>query len=41
MLEKLHRCVYGKMLVKKKRPKARVLQVAPHINFTYCMIHRE
>uniref|UniRef100_A0A3Q1AGL5 HAT C-terminal dimerisation domain-containing protein n=1 Tax=Amphiprion ocellaris TaxID=80972 RepID=A0A3Q1AGL5_AMPOC len=29
------------MLGKKKGLKARVLQVAPHINFTHCIIHRE
>lgn len=31
----------GAMLGKKKGLKARVLQVAPHINFTHCIIHRE
>lgn len=36
----------GVMLGKKKglkayRHKARVLQVAPHINFKHCIIHRE
>lgn len=29
------------MLGKKKGLKARVLQVAPHVNFTHCIIHRE
>uniref|UniRef100_A0A8C2E398 HAT C-terminal dimerisation domain-containing protein n=1 Tax=Cyprinus carpio TaxID=7962 RepID=A0A8C2E398_CYPCA len=29
------------MLGKKKGLKARVLQVAPHLNFTHCIIHRE
>ncbi|GAA6085321.1 SCAN domain-containing protein 3-like [Tachysurus ichikawai] len=31
----------GAMLGKKKGLKARVLQVAPHLNFTHCIIHRE
>ncbi|XP_042858681.1 zinc finger BED domain-containing protein 5-like [Penaeus japonicus] len=31
----------GAMLGKRKGLKARVLQVAPHINFTHCIIHRE
>lgn len=31
----------GAMLGKKKGLKARVLQVAPHVNFTHCIIHRE
>lgn len=29
------------MVGKKKVLKARVLQVAPHVNFTHCIIHRE
>lgn len=29
------------MVGKKKGLKARVLQVAPHVNFTHCIIHRE
>ena len=31
----------GAMLGKRKGLKAKVLQVAPHINFTHCIIHRE
>ena len=31
----------GAMLGKKRGLKARVLQVAPHVNFTHCIIHRE
>lgn len=31
----------GAMLGKKKGLKARVLQVAPHVIFTHCIIHRE
>lgn len=31
----------GAMLGKKKGLKARVLQVAPHVCFTHCIIHRE
>ena len=31
----------GAMLKEKAGLKARVLQVAPHVNFTHCIIHRE
>ena len=31
----------GAMLVKKKGLKAIALQVAQHVNFTHCIIHRE
>lgn len=36
-------CVHsaGAMLGKKNGLKARVLQVAPHVKFTHCIIHRE
>ncbi len=40
----VHRCVYRRCcsnVGKKKGFKARVLQVAPHVNFTHCNIHRE
>ena len=31
----------GAMQKEKAGLKARVLQVAPHVNFTHCVIHRE
>lgn len=33
--------VFGRCWGKKKGLKARLLYVAPHVNFTHCVIHKE